>query len=574
MARDGEIRDLHHFDTIRLGNWACHFAMPSPRPGSGNGVDPNSSLADWIETWAQRTPEAPAFLSPGATLSWADYEESSQQLARAFASEKIRPGERVAVWLPDGPGVHIAFAAGEKAGIPILGVGPRAGTDEVRHLVETTGAVALVSRPVQRETDTRMLFQQLQGQGLPLRTHFVVESEIPTAGLEVNGRSLPPSTADPRLDALLRERRLGPDDLFLLNSTSGTTGMPKCVRHDQRRWMHFHEYAVEAAELGPHDVFLSAIPAPFGFGIWTAHVTPLLLGAPTVLLPSFSPEEALAAVQQYKVTVLAAVSTQFIMMLDSPAMATSHFDSLRVLFTGGEAVPFERAAAFEEQTRARVLQFYGSNETGAVSRTTLSDSRDRRLRTAGAVIPAMNVRLYDESGVDVTASGRGQPGCNGPLLSGGYESNPEADRELAAPGGGFLLGDIVEIDDEGTLTVVGRADDFIIRGGKNISGPAVEEAVASHPAVRLAAVVGMPDPTYGERACAFVELRSGSDLELPDLVDHLRDRGVSVENWPEKLVVTQEIPRGSGGKVAKGVLRREIKMILESESVQKATEID
>ena len=538
-------------------------------------MDLNSSLADRIETWAQRKPEAPAFLSPGNTLSWAEYDDGSQQLARAFATEKIRPGERIAVWLPDGPGVHIALAAGEKAGIPILGIGPRAGADEVRHLIETTRAVALVSRSLQRETDTRRLFQQLQEQGLPLRTHFVVDSEIPTAdGWEVDGRRVDESIANPRLDARLRERRLGPGDLFLLNSTSGTTGMPKCVRHDQHRWMHFHQYAVEAAELGSGDVFLSAIPAPFGFGIWTAHVTPLLLGAPTVLLPAFSAEEVLAAIERYKVTVLAAVSTQFIMMLDSPSMATSNLDSLRVLFTGGEAVPFERAAAFEEQTQARVLQFYGSNETGAVSRTTLSDTRDRRLRTAGRVIPAMNVRLYDESGADVTASGRGQPGCDGPLLSGGYEANPEANRELAAPGGGFLLGDIVEIDDEGTLTVVGRADDFIIRGGKNISGPAVEAAVASHPAVRLAAVVGMPDPTYGERVCAFVELRPGADLELPGLVDHLRDRGVSVENWPEKLVVKQEIPRGSGGKVAKGVLRHEIETILESNGAQKPPEID
>ena len=90
-----------------------------------------------------------------------------------------------------------------------------------------------------------------------------------------------------------------------------------------------------------------------------------------------------------------------------------------------------------------------------------------------------------------------------------------------------------------------------------------------------AAVVAMPDPTYGERACAFVELRSGSGgLELSDLVDHLRDRGVSVENWPEKLVIKQEIPRGSGGKVAKGVLRREIETILESNGVQKPPEID
>ena len=141
-------------------------------------MDPSLSLADRIEEWARRAPAAPAFLAPHDTLGWADYDERSQRLARAITASGIQPAERVAVWLPDGPGVHVAFVAGEKAGTPILGIGPRAGIDEVRHLLETTRAVALVSRATHRDVDTRSLFTELQRQGLPLRTHFVVEGEI------------------------------------------------------------------------------------------------------------------------------------------------------------------------------------------------------------------------------------------------------------------------------------------------------------------------------------------------------------------------------------------------------------
>jgi acyl-CoA synthetase len=242
------------------------------------------------------------------------------------------------------------------------------------------------------------------------------------------------------------------------------------------------------------------------------------------------------------------------------------------LFTGGEAVPYQRAAAFEEETRARVLQFYGSNETGALSRTTLRDTRDVRLRTAGHVIPEMQVRLFDGERRDVTASGRGQPGCRGPLASAGYWDDPAANAQLFTADGWMLTGDIAEIDAAGVLCVVGRTADIIIRGGKNISAPVVEAAVMSHPAVALAAAVPVPDPVFGERVCAVVELHPGTALSLEELVSHLRAQGVSVESWPERLLVLDELPRSSGGKIAKAALREEAARRLADKQGGKAGE--
>jgi acyl-CoA synthetase len=272
------------------------------------------------------------------------------------------------------------------------------------------------------------------------------------------------------------------------------------------------------------------------------------------------------AIERHRVTVLAAVSTQFVMMLGSDALARHDLSSLRALFTGGEAVPYERASEFEERTGATVLQFYGSNETGALSRTTLADSREKRLRTAGRVIESMQVRLYDESGRDVTASGRGMPACRGPLLSRGYWNDDEANAELWTSDGWMLTGDIATVDPDGYLTIVGRAGDFIIRGGKNISAPAVERSVGTHPDVTVAAAVAMPDPVFGEKVCVYVELRPGTALELPELVEHLRSRDVSTESLPERLVVVDEIPRSSGGKIAKGELRLDIRRRLAAEA--------
>jgi acyl-CoA synthetase len=351
------------------------------------------------------------------------------------------------------------------------------------------------------------------------------------------------------------------DRLFLINSTSGTTGLPKCVMHTQRRWFYFHSLAVDAGELGDDEVFLSAIPAPFGFGLWTAHFTPAILGCPVVLSARFDAAETLDLIEREKVTVLACVSTQFMMMLDEQARRPRDLASLRVMFTGGEAVPYDRAAEFEDRTGAKVLQFYGSNETGALSRTTTRDSRDHRLRTAGRVIDEMQVRLFDETGRDIgTAGGPGIPGCRGPATSLGYYQDDEANARLTTADGWMLMADLVEIDADGYLRVVGRVSDLIIRGGKNISAPAVEAEVATHPGITLVAAVALPDPLFGERVCVYVEVRPGfEELTLADVTAHLGRRGVTKEWFPERLVVVDALPRTSGGKVAKGELREDVR---------------
>jgi acyl-CoA synthetase len=335
--------------------------------------------------------------------------------------------------------------------------------------------------------------------------------------------------------------------------------------HDQARWFAFHELAVEAGALSSDDVFMSVLPAPFGFGIWTAHVTPTLLGAPCVLMPRFDADECLGLIERERVTVLAAVSTQLVMLLEAASLARRDLTSLRVLFTGGEMVPYHRAAEFEDRTGCSVLQFYGSNETGALSRTTLRDDQEHRLRTAGRVIPAMHVRLFDDAGADVTASGGpGIAACKGAVNCLGYYDDPEANARLYTDDGWMLTGDYCTIDPDGYLTVAGRASDFIVRGGKNISAAQVEDEVSTHPSVALAAAVAMPDPVFGERVCVYVEQRPGTErVTLADVAAHLEARGVGKELWPERVEVVDALPRSSGGKVAKGELRDDIRRRLE-----------
>ena len=432
--------------------------------------------------------------------------------------------------------------------------------------------------------------RELEGRNLPL-----VDSKAPEH-LQADSREDHNPANEIANTHLQFPNRLGPSELFLLNSTSGTTGLPKCVMQTQNRWFYFHQLAEAYGALTPEDRFCVAVPAPFGFGLWTTHFTPAALGIPTILMRRFSPELMLNLIERERATVLCAVTTQFIMMLNSPDLHQHDLTSLRVLFTGGEAIPPQRAQEFEKQTGAVLLNFYGSNETGVLTGTRIDDSQQVRLNTGGRPVPEMNVRLLhpetsavlkewgeSEYGIDVvegqdsqaaqsaeksdTSNARenlasetilqGVPACRGPATTLGYYDDDAANGELFTEDGWMLMGDIVRFTD-GCLQVVGRTSDFIIRGGKNISAPAVEAEVMTHPAVRLAAAVAAPDEVFGERVAVYAELREGANLDLEGLTEHLSSRGVSKEWFPEHLVILDTIPRSSGAKMAKGELREDI----------------
>ena len=514
---------------------------------SGWWID--QTLGERVDELAATRGEDDAFLTSGNRFTWGDYAKASDAIAAAVHSLGFARGDRVAVMLPDGPTVHAAFVGLQKAGLVIVGIGARAGEAEIAYLLKRTNARALLTDARQRDRTAEALRTDLEGRDATVE-HLIVVPDF-GASLEqpvlIDGR--PTQLAEPG-------EAIGPDELFMINSTSGTTGLPKCVMHTQNRWVYFHKLAEIAGKFRADEIFMSVIPAPFGFGLWTGHFSPALLGVPTVLMPRFDAGEALDLIEREKVTVLCCVSTQFIMMLNEQAERPRDLSSLRSMFTGGEAIPYERAAEFEQVTGAAVLNFYGSNETGALSNTKSTDTRDRRLRTAGQIIPEMEVKLFDvDTGEEV--SGRGQPGCRGPAQCLGYWDDEAANAKLFTRDGYMLMGDICEIDGDGYLRVVGRTSDFIIRGGKNISAPAVEEVVATHPAIALCAAVAAPDPVFGERVALYAELKPGQALALEDVSAHLKARGVSREWFPEYLVLMDALPRSSGGKVAKGDLKQD-----------------
>ena len=190
-------------------------------------------------------------------MTYRQLDAAADRVAAALVATGAGPGERVAVMLPDGPTIHAVFIGAERAGLTVVGIGARAGDRELRHLLTKTAAKMIVTFAEHRNADQAALVEVLRADGVPIANHVVVprfeagEHTVLVDGKPVTATSL--GTADE--DA----RRIGPDDLFLVNSTSGTTGLPKCVTHHQNRWMYFHRKATENGDLTSDDVFFLSL---------------------------------------------------------------------------------------------------------------------------------------------------------------------------------------------------------------------------------------------------------------------------------------------------------------------------
>lgn len=513
------------------------------------------TVADQVRDHATGQPDRWAFRAPDRNLTWREYDELSTRLAAALVAAGPRRGEFLGTFLTGGSLVHLAYLAAQKAGLVTAGIGPRAGDQEAARLLDRTACRWLLTRPVHRGRQAGAVAAAVGGRSV---RHVVADLTAEGLRLTVDGDPLDlPGLAESA--TLLAGRALDADELFFVNSTSGTTGRSKCVTATLNTRKYFSPLAIEAGELTGDDVVFSVLPAPYGFGLWSAHFVPARLGATTVLCGDFDAAEALRTIERERVTMLAAVTSQFVMMLNSPVMSTVDLSSLRVVFTGGERVHPDRAAEFERRTGAAILQFYGSNESGPLSVTRISDSRDKRLTTVGRPVAAQQVRLFDERGRDVTAdSGPGQCGGSGPGVTPGYFDDAEANAKLFRQDGWLLTGDVAFLDDDGYLHVAGRTADVIIRGGQNISAVEVEAEVGTHPAVAQVAAVGVADDVLGERVCAVVVTTDGTALELDSLREHLRARGVSKHCWPEYVQTRPELPLSPGGKLDKKALSADL----------------
>ena len=490
-----------------------------------------SNLASILSRSAGSVPSKTAVVAGDAELDYATLDLFARMFAGALGDLGVRPGQHVALVLPNVPQFSVAYFGCHYAGNPVVPLNVLLTAEELAYHLDDSEAVAVV---------TWELFLPTVQQAAGSRTVIVAKADLGdlSAPEGVHNLTAIVSGAHP-VDA---PHPTTPDDTAVVLYTSGTTGRPKGAELTHANLLANARVPEQLVGLGPDTVALVTLPLFHAFGMTVMHNAVLAVGGTLVLQPRFSPAGAADLVERHHVTFFGGVPTMYLALLHDETAARRDFSTLRWCVSGGAPMPAEVMAAFESRFGVTLLEGYGLSETSPVVSFTVLD----RPRTPGSI-------GYPVPGVEMALADDGEILVRGDNVMKGYWRNPEATAQ-AVVDRWFHTGDIGAVDEHGAYRIVDRKKDLIIRGGYNVYPREVEEILHRHPAIAQAAVVGVPDPRYGEEVKAVVVLKPGAAATPQEITAWCRDRLASYKR-PRIVDIVDSLPMGATGKVLKSALR-------------------
>jgi long-chain acyl-CoA synthetase len=540
---------------------------------------PDKTLIDYLADLSRAHGDRSAVLFKGASVSYRVLETQSDAFAAAVASLGVRPGDRVALLLPNCPQFMIAQFGVWKAGGVVVALNPIYSERELEAALESTGAVLAIAltpfyarvKAVQRRTRLRGVIATSIKEYLPpaLRLLFTVFKE------RKDGHRITIATEDMWFQDLLRTHRASPktgvnvrpDDRAVILSSGGTTGTPKGVvglhRHYVAAGRQLHEWTKSALNQWTDTIML---PLPLFHVYANVGVQPLafVAGAPVSIVPNPRDlDDLLKTIRQVKPAFFNGIPTLYTAILNHPDVRNGKVDlrSIKLCFCGSSALMAETKRRFEDATGARIVEGYSLTE-GMMACCVNPVKGKNKIGSIGLPLPDVDVRIVDtEDGERDLPSGEvGELIMRAPQYFAEYWNNPEETAitlRTHGPGGPWVhSGDLAYMDDEGYLFIVDRKKDMLKTSGYQVWPREIEEVLASHPAVMEASVAGVPDPLKGEVPKAWVILRSGQSATESELRAHCRER-LAPYKVPVQVEFRKELPKTMVGKVLRRLLVEE-----------------
>lgn len=507
--------------------------------------DTRGTTAAQVLRWAAaRHPDRPCVTDLDAaggpsTRSYAQLADRVAALAGGLRTRGLRAGDRVALLLPNGHAYIEAHLAAIAAGLVVVPLNVRLVRDDYLHMLTDSGSRLLLTT-----SDFTARIPELTG--VP-GVEVVLTDE--GAGLDAIAAQGPPLT-EPVAAA--------DDDPASLMYTSGTTGAPKAVVLSHRSWRSVAGTAVRVLDMGEGEVVLHVAPLTHGAGFLL--LPTLGLGGHNLLVASFDAARTLQIFRDHGVTGLFVVPSMIRMLLDARPPGWSAPPALRRLYYAGSPIDpdtlREAIAAYD----GRLVQSFAQMESPMFftaldegdHRAILADPASPLVRSAGRVLPGVQLRIVDDADEDVPPGEAGEVLARAPQTMSGYWNRPE-DTARALAGGWLHTGDVGRLDGEGYLHIVDRKKDMIVTGGSNVYAREVEEVLVELPAVREAAVIGLPHRVWGEAVTAVL-VPAGADRDSEAVIRSCRER-LAGYRVPKDVLWVDELPRNAYGKVLKRRLR-------------------
>ncbi|HNP72620.1 MAG TPA: long-chain fatty acid--CoA ligase [Kouleothrix sp.] len=504
------------------------------------------NLAMLLEQSARRTPAKVALILDDIKLRYAELNGVANKIANGLVGLGVKPGDKVALMLPNTPHFVMCYYAILKAGAVVVPLNVLFKRHEVEYHLDDSDSVALI-------VWEGFLGEAAEGFAKASRCRNLLVAQMPgsTAQLPEGALPLTALMADtpPTFDTV----QTMPDDTAVILYTSGTTGRPKGAELSHFN-MFFNAYigAEKVLRTGPDEVGLAVLPLFHSFG-QTCVMNALLYSGGTIsLLPRFEPQKALEVMVRDKVSYFAGVPTMYFYLLNFPDAASYDLSSLKRCCSGGAAMPVEVMHAFNQKYNVTILEGYGLSETSPVASFNQLD-QEPKPGSIGVPIWGVEMRCIDSEGRTVPTGELGEIVIRGHNVMKGYYKRPDANAE-AIRGGWFYTGDVAYQDADGYFFIKDRVKDLIIRGGFNVYPREIEEVLYAHPAVAEAAVISVPDTALGEEIKAVVAFKPGQSATEQAIIDYCKER-LAAYKYPRSVEIRDTLPKTATGKI----LKRELK---------------
>ncbi len=531
------------------------------------------TFSEVLDTMASTYPDQLAFkyTTLDYIRTYSEFREDVDKVAAALISLGVEPGHHVAIWATNVPEWFLTFWATVKIGAVLVTVNTAYKIHEAEYLLRQSDTHTLVMIESCKDSNYKSIMEELcpelksAEKGQPLYSEKLpFLRNVITVGFEMDGclewkEFVQREKFVPKEEVRRRASNVNADDVCNMQYTSGTTGFPKGVMLTHRNIVNNGKIIGDRMDLSTAERMMIQVPMFHCFGMVLSMTSMMTHGGTLCPMPYFSPKSSLACVNDEKITCFNGVPTMFIAMFNHEDFAKTDFSYIRTgIMAGANCPPDLMRRAAKEMNMTEIISVYGQTEASpGCTMGEVNEDIDHRVETVGSAFPGVECKIINpETGEELPDGENGEFVARGYNIMKGYYKMPKATEQTIDADGWLHSGDICCRTFDGYYKVTGRLKDMIIRGGENLYPREIEEFYLTHDKVRDVQVVGVPDPRYGEEACAYIILNKGEKASEEEMREY-GNANMAKHKVPRYFIFVSEFPMNAAGKILKYKMRED-----------------